>query len=322
MISIITPSFNKAAYIGETIQSVLNQTYPDWELIIVDDGSTDGSIEFIEKFCDLDDRIKFIQRDSLQQGGSACRNIGLNTSKGEYLIFLDADDVIAPNCLSQRLYEINNNSNNNMWVFPIGTFYKELGDSESEWIPKGSGFLLRFLKHDLAWQTMSVVWKKEFIESLGGFDVVYPRLQDVELHTRALLSEQVKLIVFPDNIKDAYYRIDTNRTVQNLEQQLTKQMNGVFLYINKISFLLKTGQQKNAIKGTLFSLVTVINYKSIGQHKDFCLNDKLLLKIKEFMSTNIMFSKRDSFYILMYTALYKKGMWKVKGYNYLLKKMF
>jgi glycosyltransferase involved in cell wall biosynthesis len=322
MYSIIIPSFNKASYIRETIKSVINQNYNDWELIIIDDGSTDDSILIIKEFCKQDSRINFVQREQLPKGGAACRNIGLKKAKGEYIIFLDADDVLVSSCLSERMSNVTENLSYNLWVFPIGTFYKKIGDSNSEWIPKGSDFLVRFLKHDLAWHTMSVVWEKEFIEKLDGFDIDYPRLQDVELHTRALLSTHIKLVTFPDVKIDSYYRIDATRTIQNLEQQLTKQMNGVFLYLNKISVLLKTKKQKKAIKGTLFSFVTSLNYTCFIASNEFRLQNLLMETIFEYLDSKGRYSSLGIPYLKFYNKLYKIGLYKLKGFNFIFKYMF
>ena len=91
-ISIITPCYNAAPYIANTIQSVQNQTISDWEMIIVDDGSTDNSVEIIQKIIAQDSRIKLIQKEN---GGSAsARNLALSIAQGEYIQFLDSDDTI------------------------------------------------------------------------------------------------------------------------------------------------------------------------------------------------------------------------------------
>ncbi len=92
-ISIITPCYNAAPYIANTIQSVQNQTISDWEMIIVDDGSSDNSVEIIQKIIAQDSRIKLIQKEN---GGSAsARNMGLSVAQGEFIQFLDADDTIS-----------------------------------------------------------------------------------------------------------------------------------------------------------------------------------------------------------------------------------
>ena len=91
-ISIITPCYNAAPYIANTIQSVQNQTISDWEMIIVDDGSTDNSVEIIQNIIAQDSRIKLIQKEN---GGSAsARNLALSIAQGEYIQFLDSDDTI------------------------------------------------------------------------------------------------------------------------------------------------------------------------------------------------------------------------------------
>ncbi len=98
-VSIITPLYNKAAYIGDTIKSVLSQTYPDWEMLVVDNGSTDGSWEKAQQF--QDSRIHFLQ--SPKQGPGAARNYGLKFAQGEWIQFLDADDLLEPDHLEQQL---------------------------------------------------------------------------------------------------------------------------------------------------------------------------------------------------------------------------
>lgn len=91
-ISIITPCYNAAPYIANTIQSVQNQTILDWEMIIVDDGSSDNSVEIIQKIIAQDSRIRLIQKEN---GGSAsARNLALSIAQGEYIQFLDSDDTI------------------------------------------------------------------------------------------------------------------------------------------------------------------------------------------------------------------------------------
>ena len=287
----------------------------------MDDGSTDNSLEIIENYCALDKRIHLYQRENLPKGGSACRNIGLEIAKGNYVIFLDADDVLITDCLKQRLSNIKMFPHYKFWVFPIGTFYKVEGDNNSVWIPKGTDFLIRFLKHNLPWHTMSVVWNKNHIKALNGFDSDYQRLQDVELHTRALLGK-VSFKTFPKNKVDAFYRIDERRTTQNLEQKLTKQMNGVILYLEKTSILLNTDIEKKAIKGTLFEFLTFLNYHC------FMLTNELELHKKIFDSfiVNIdnldVFKKNDLRFLNFYSKCYKNGFWKLKGFNYLMKSLF
>ncbi|WP_027138129.1 glycosyltransferase family 2 protein [Gaetbulibacter saemankumensis] len=92
LVSIITPTFNSSKFIGETIQSVQNQSYDHWELIIVDDASTDSTVELIKAQVKCDHRIKLFQLDC-NSGPAVARNMGIDAAKGKYLTFLDADDI-------------------------------------------------------------------------------------------------------------------------------------------------------------------------------------------------------------------------------------
>ncbi|HWQ62207.1 MAG TPA: glycosyltransferase family 2 protein [Negativicutes bacterium] len=89
MISIIMPAYNMEAYIGESILSVLSQTFRDWELIVINDGSTDDTSHVVRRFSD--DRIRLIEQNN--KGVSAARNAGLDSARGAYVSFLDADDL-------------------------------------------------------------------------------------------------------------------------------------------------------------------------------------------------------------------------------------
>ena len=94
LVSIIIPAYNQSSLISETLNSVLNQTYINWECIIVDDGSTDNTTEIVKKYTVGDSRFKLKNRPQKKlKGANACRNYGFKLSKGEYVLFLDSDDI-------------------------------------------------------------------------------------------------------------------------------------------------------------------------------------------------------------------------------------
>lgn len=101
LVSIITPCYNSERFIAETIQSVQKQTYPNWELLITDDGSTDNSVEIIEKLIEKDNRIKLFK---IQNSGPAiARNNSIKNAKGSYMAFIDSDDLWFPEFLSTSI---------------------------------------------------------------------------------------------------------------------------------------------------------------------------------------------------------------------------
>lgn len=109
LVSIITPSYNASHYIEETIQSVLNQTYQNWEMIIVDDISTDDTVNIINKYCKIDDRIHLFILDE-KGGASLARNKAIRESKGQYIAFLDADDIWKQNKLERQVQFMQENN--------------------------------------------------------------------------------------------------------------------------------------------------------------------------------------------------------------------
>lgn len=107
LVSIITPCYNGSKYIGETIESVLLQTYKDFEMIIIDDGSKDNSVKIIQEYANKDDRIKLIKQSN---GGSAsARNNGIRNANGRYITLLDADDLWDNNFLEEQIKFLNEN---------------------------------------------------------------------------------------------------------------------------------------------------------------------------------------------------------------------
>ncbi|GEO03223.1 hypothetical protein AAE02nite_08870 [Adhaeribacter aerolatus] len=105
LVSIIMPAYNSSKFIGDSIQSVLAQTYSFWELIIVDDGSTDNTKEIVDTFIKLDKRIKYFWQLNGKQGRA--RNKGIEYSTGDYLAFLDSDDLWENDKLSFQINLIN-----------------------------------------------------------------------------------------------------------------------------------------------------------------------------------------------------------------------
>ncbi len=102
LVSIITPSYNSSSLIPETIESVLAQSEINWEMIIVDDCSTDSSVEIIQSFAEYDSRIKLIQLTE-NSGAAVARNKGIKAAKGRYIAFLDSDDAWSPEKLEKQL---------------------------------------------------------------------------------------------------------------------------------------------------------------------------------------------------------------------------
>lgn len=123
-VSVVIPSYNRADFVAETIRSVLDQTYQDFEIIVVDDGSTDNTKEIVDSF--KDPRIKYIYQEN--RGASGARNTGINASIGEYIAFLDSDDIYLPNKLEMDIRMVDSDHNIGIVCSDAYIFDSETGE--------------------------------------------------------------------------------------------------------------------------------------------------------------------------------------------------
>ncbi|MCQ2233345.1 MAG: glycosyltransferase [Paludibacteraceae bacterium] len=147
LVSIITPTWNCAQYIGETIRSIQAQTYQNWELIISDDCSTDNTREVIAPYLQSDNRIKYICNDR-NSGAAITRNNALKTAHGKWIAFLDSDDLWLPEKLERQL----NFMATNNFAFSY-TEYKEMDSDSNE-----TGVLISGPKHVSKWGMFAFCW--------------------------------------------------------------------------------------------------------------------------------------------------------------------
>lgn len=168
LVSVIMPAYNAEEYIAESIDSVVDQTYKNWELIIIDDGSTDNTKAIAKKRAEKDNRIQYLYQENGKQGKA--RNYGINKSKGEYIAFLDADDLWDRKKLMVQISHLNKNPNIDL-IFSQG--YSLKGNKISNydvrikpiWTKEDLSILIE--KNQIP--ILSVVLKKKLISTIGGF---------------------------------------------------------------------------------------------------------------------------------------------------------
>lgn len=143
LVSVIMPVYNAEKYLCEAIESVINQTYANWELLITNDGSTDNSKNILQSYTDK--RIKIIHQEN--KGVSAARNRGLDMMIGNYFTFLDADDRLSSNSLETRISFAEQHPDADMIAGPV-VFFNDLGPQKT-WYPdyRGNPFPL-FIRND------------------------------------------------------------------------------------------------------------------------------------------------------------------------------
>ena len=187
-VSLIIPHFNRADLLAAAIASVRAQSEANWEVIVVDDGSEAQQWERTRALAGP--QIRVLQRRDGCKGPSRCRNLGLQAATGDYVLFLDSDDLLAPWCLEQRVQAAAERPDHDLWVFPVLLFTNQPGDLDLQWnvLENSRADLDRFLQSDPSWHTSSPLWRREKLFALGGFNEAVCYGDDADLHLRALLA--------------------------------------------------------------------------------------------------------------------------------------
>ncbi|WP_347159306.1 glycosyltransferase family 2 protein [Pontibacter chitinilyticus] len=249
MISIITPNYNRADLIKEAANSIFKQSSKDWEWIIVDDGSTDNSWQFLQTLSSKDARVKVYQRDRLPKGAPTCRNIGIDKSIGEYLIFLDSDDLLASFCIEQRLKAAQEHPDTDMLIFPMLLFRDHPDDTRLLWnIDKEMDDATRVMIGDAICQTTGPLWRRQTLINIGKWDEELLLWQDVELHLRAFMNKvsYKKLMNLSPDIFIRLSDVSISRTGFN---SLPKIKSRIKVFKSSLKLAIEVGTQEMYNKG-------------------------------------------------------------------------
>lgn len=216
MISVVIPLYNKRNCIASTIESVLSQTYSDFELIVVDDRSTDGSADVVRSI--VDKRIRLIQKSN--GGVSSARNVGIAAAKSDYVAFLDGDDLWENGFLEEIARMIIDFPDAGIW----GTSYSYLKDSEKATarkpLPNGFYGIIDNSMWNLAhiYCSTAVCCKKSALDSIGGFDERIAYGEDTDVWWRIMLRYPAAY----SNKPLAVYRFDEENRAMDRRIELEK----------------------------------------------------------------------------------------------------
>ena len=309
LISIIIPVYNKISYLEETLSSVCNQSYPNLEILLIDDASTDGSLELLKKWSLKDPRIKLFPH-AKNQGGNKCRNIGIEKASGEFTLIFDADDLLKVNCLENRLALFEEDTDG--VLCSMGVFKEVIGDmgEKLNWNPHIEGALERFFKHDLPWTIMQPLWKTQKLKDVRGFDENFQRLQDVELHTR-LLTKNLSIKVNPSKEPDCFYRVIEGRHSMDRTEFYSRWVSSAHLYFQKHKSLNKTSEKY--LSGTIIETTSQL------------LNASKTNEITKKTARNLFYTLLDNtlkgknrLLILLYFNIQNSSPIRVKGFKKLV----
>jgi len=213
-VSVVIPTYNRAHLIGKAIQSVFNQSYQDFEIIIIDDGSTDNTEEIIKGY--KDKRINYIKHER-NQGISAARNIGIKKARGEYIAFLDSDDEWLPEKLDKQIKVFQNEPPEVgvvcSWSFKINEKGNYIG---KVCLPKKEGYMYKDLLSSNNLSVPTLLIRKECFEKVGLFDNLLNGQEDWDMWIRIAKYYRFVLIKAPL----AKRRIHSKQISNDLERKI------------------------------------------------------------------------------------------------------
>lgn len=197
LISVIIPTYNYGVLIGETLKSLQQQTLTEWECIVVDDGSTDSTPEFVSRFAEGEPRVRYLHQPNQRQ--AVARNTGLAAARGHYIQFLDADDLIEPRKLERQVEFLEAHAEADIVYGGVRFFRTECPDErlyamfgENEpWMPEVSGagraVLLALVRQNIMVINSPLV-RRSVINDVGAFDPVLPPVEDWDYWIRCALA--------------------------------------------------------------------------------------------------------------------------------------
>ena len=287
--SVIIPLYNKEIFVENTIKSVLNQTFEDYEIIIVDDGSTDKSYQIASSF--KNEKIKLLKQKN--QGVSVARNFGVAHAASKYIALLDADDIWYENHLLELKKQIALFPNAGLYCNNYEVFYREgMSRKASFNFEYGTSPLLvpdyfkASIINPVAW-TSAVGFSKTLFESLGGFNPYYKTTQDLDLWIRFALKYPVsfnptitmkyKLYVGDSLSKNEYNDIRYHFSNSFLEEEKRNQSLKLYLDVNRYALALRS--KLNGDNQIYKKVKKEIDYNNLNWKQKLFLNTPKVLLI-------------------------------------------
>ena len=297
MVSVVIPTHNRVDLLPRAIRSVQNQTIKDLEIIVVSDGSTDGTDELMETLKKEDPRINYISYHPGHNGNYA-RNTGIKASKGEYVAFLDDDDEWLPAKLEEQLKVMESDEEIGLVYTGTHSIYADDG-IEYDSFPKLHGDMSKqVLYSNFAGSTTTVMLRKSILDKAGLFDENLPAMQDYDLWIRICQISKVGVVSTPlvnyynynnseqistnfEKYEFAYTHV--NRKYEELFRKLTpyemrRKLSGQKISIGKKAF--RVGNNKLARKYYIESLKICFRRKTLFYLFMSFLSFRFLLKIR------------------------------------------
>lgn len=270
LVSIIIPVFNRAHLIEETLESIVLQTYQNWECIVVDDGSTDLTEQVINGFSKKDTRIKFFKRpQSISKGANSCRNYGFELSRGEYINWFDSDDVMLENFLADKMKAFTPEV---QFVICSGCYwYPETDTKTILKLQSTENLFADYALWKLEIITNSVLFKRNFLLGKELFNPKMKRGQEAEFFSRLFFNCPPSQFNIISHTNFLYRQHDDSKSSKNKEYNKGYKESLLFYLLENF----KRSEQIRSSELLAFfydKLIKLIISSNSNQHKEVTLS--------------------------------------------------
>lgn len=257
LVSIIVPVYNLEHFLAATLDSILAQTYPNFEVLVIDDDSTDNTVELVKGYQNKDSRVKLLTNER-KKGVSGARNTGIFAANGEWISFLDGDDIWTIDAIEARMNCANLYPQSTFITADMANFYDDIKKAEPSWATKNKDWndsfgeylttgkpvvinkpLKLFLRSVPIWTGVAMI-KRDLLHLLGGFDESLPSCEDTQLWLKVSAHTEV-LVCAPQIV--AYYRqrdgslVHSSKAIQHYGPEAYRKLLNTPEFINYTTLL-------------------------------------------------------------------------------------
>lgn len=319
LISIIIPTYNRAHLIGETLESIIAQSYRNWECIVVDDGSTDGTDAAVTSYCQRDSRIKYFHRpkDHLP-GGNGARNYGFEVSQGEYVNWFDSDDIMCEDFLESGISYLTERQLDFV-LFDYEVFNNTTGEAFIHQVNKTDNLIEDYVTFKINFGTWAIIWKRDLIAGYR-FNETLTKAQDLDFNFRVFTSAEYNYATI--NRLGLRIRGHENSIVQDYKRNNIKSISSeLYARRNVFLYMLMTTDNNDVLE-KCFALYAEPLLKMLRAKKYINISRELfslILAKRRIFFSNMKWLLKAHFYLFSFAFL-NKGEYKLKqvilNYNY------
>ena len=267
ILSIVMPIFNHSPQVRTMIDSIILNSFRDWELIAVDDGSDEETLRVLTQYAADDARIRIIRRDRLPKGAPTCRNIGFGMARGEYTVFFDSDDYVTPSCLETRVKCIAGRPDLDFLVFPSGIYNEKGFHAEPHLFAFGYPVYKDDVEHFARRLLPFIVWNNIYrTEALRRSGVTWDEallsLQDADFNVQTLVAGM--RYDYARKCPDYGYRSSTTSSITKGMRTIEHSKSTVYA-MRKMYLTVRTKYGSRYDKALLYGLFRMYNSIVTGQ---------------------------------------------------------